>query len=129
MSILVGAGAGILLCVVGLIVLLRRRRPLPDDLAIAEAADGAADEQRSFTDMVFNETDSQSSDESPTASHDASGASDLDSFFDDKDDAKMNPETRGDEVMNQGLSDLPTERDAAALPSAAPRAITTDPSV
>jgi hypothetical protein len=70
--------------------------------------------------MVFDETDSQSSDESPTASHDASGASDLDSFFDDKDDAKMNPETRGDEVMNQGLSDLPTERDAAALPSAAP---------
>ena len=128
MSILVGAGAGILLCVVGLIVLLRRRRPLPDDLDIGAIAE-AADEQRSFTDMVFNETDSQSSDESPTASHDASGASDLDSFFDDKDDAKMNPETRGDEVMNQGLSDLPTERDAAALPSAAPRAITTDPSV
>ena len=129
-AIIAGAGAGILLCVVGLVVLLRRRSPQSNDLDAPTIAEGVADpdaEQRSFTDMVFNETDSPS-EESPIA---GSATSDLDSFFDKDDDAVLNPGTKGGDVMNQGISDLPVKRDGAgAKPSVPPRASTSpDPDV
>jgi hypothetical protein len=127
-AIIAGAGAGILLCVVGLVVLLRRRRPQSNDLDVTTIAEAAADpdeEQRSFTDMVFSETDSQS------ASSESSATSELDSFFDNDDDAVLNPGTRGEDVMNQGISDLPVDRSGAgASPSVPPRVSTSpDPDV
>jgi hypothetical protein len=117
LEILAGAAVGVLLCVVGLVVLLRRRRPRSDerDELGDEASDGDA-EQRSFTEMVFSETDAQA----PGASAETGGASDLDSFFDEERAADATSESRGDDVMSEGFTDLPTDRGGAALPPAGP---------
>ena len=109
-EILAGVAVGVLLCVVGLVVLLRRRRPGSDEGEELGAEADADAEQRSFTEMVFSETEA----ESPTA--ESGGVSDLDSFFDEDHDADGQPESRGDDVMDQGLSDLPTDRGAAPPP-------------
>jgi histone H1/5 len=110
--IALGAGAGILLCAVGLIVMLRRRRPSKDlDDEGDEAS--ASDAEPSFSESVFGEATA----ETPAVAS-GSGATDLDSFFDDDDDAKMNPETKGDEAMDQGISDLPADPDFGGLPPA-----------
>jgi hypothetical protein len=126
MEILAGIAVGVLLCVVGLVVLLRRRRPGRDeaDALGDEAADGDA-EQRSFTEMVFSETGGEVS-EAPA---EAGGVSDLDSFFDDDSAADEQLASRGDDVMQQGISDLPTDRGGAPAGPGPIAATSPDPDV
>jgi hypothetical protein len=125
-EILAGAAVGVLLCVVGLVVLLRRRRPGADERdELGQVADDGDAEQRSFTEMVFSETDA----ETPGAAAEAGGVSDLDSFFDDDSAAAGQPASMGDDLMSQGLSDLPTDRGAVPMPPAGPVASSPDPDV
>jgi len=115
--LLLGAGFGLLLCAVGLFFIVRRRGAKSnDDEDDDEIAD--SDAAPSFTDSVFGDSESAKAGEQ-SAAEAGSGSTDLDSFFDDDDDdAKADTETKGDEAMEQGISDLPADPDFGGMPPA-----------
>jgi hypothetical protein len=78
--VILGAGAGVLLCLVGFVLLMRRRRPLPNDLdvmAIAESGAGEGDGQ-SLSDQLAGDAGDVLGD-SPSGTP-------LDGLFDDESD-------------------------------------------
>jgi hypothetical protein len=126
--ILLGAGVGMLLSVAGVVLLVRRRRPLPNDLdvtAIADAADAADaapvslmdtdatsdpmaglfdDEPEEASSEVMLNTESTETPESTESP--AIADVPLDDLFGGAESA---PEPMGDVPMTQAMSDLPAD--------------------
>ena len=119
--IVLGAGGGLLVCAIAFVFLIRRRRPLPNDLdvtAIAEAGSASAGQSRdslfgeaaasdtaSFSDLFDDEPQQTPSSAKAAARGGAGDAASFDNLFGD---AEAAPAAKGDAPMPR-TSDLPAD--------------------